>query len=264
MRTNITGQLHDFWDAGIRGPDFVWAATGPALEAFSKHPVVKKATAQDELMSVSEFLREVRRMVVDYVVRRVLTYDGDAELTTGLDDVTTYYLLHRHDFGMGDAPVGACILYALSCNLSDAALVNQHDLLSQSGSGSADEALDAEDAEETESGGGAKVKLKPWQRRGRRNLGLEAPSGQPVPLIDQVHKLMHLWRAGDQAKVDNYLSDRGLQRNTLFNQILQALIELADEASEERSILEALSNHVAAQGDERESGQRYIPYTAIE
>ena len=249
MRTNITGQLHDFWDAGIRGPDFVWAATGPALEAFSKHPVVKKATAQGELMSVSEFLREVRRMVVDYVVRRVLTYDGDAELTTGLDDVTTYYLLHRHDFGMGDAPAGGCILYALSCNLSDSALVNQHDLLSQSGSGSADETLEAEDAEESESGGGAKVKLKPWGRRGRRNLGLEAPSGQPVPLIDQVHKLMHLWRAGDQVKVDSYLSDRGLPRNTLFNQILQALIELADEGSDERSILERLSNHVAAQGD---------------
>ena len=260
MRTNITGQLHDFWDAGIRGPDFVWAATGPALEAFSKHPVVKKATAQDELMSVSEFLREVRRMVVDFVVGRVLTHDGEAEIATGLDDVTTYYLLHRHDFGMRDAPVGACILYALSCNLSDAALVNQHDLLSQSGAGSADEAIEAEDTEETESGGGAKVKLKPWGQRDRRNLGLEAPSGQPVPLIDQVHKLMHLWRAGDQVKVDNYLSDRGLQRNTLFNQILQALIELAEEASEERPILEALSNHVAAQGDVRESGQRYIPY----
>ena len=249
MRTNITQQLHDFWDASIRGPDFVWAATGPALEAFSKHPVVKKATAQDELMSVSEFLREVRRMVVDFIVGQVLTHDGEAEVTTGLDDVTTYYLLHRHDFGMGDAPVGACILYALSCNLSDAALVNQHDLLSQSGVGNADEAPEAEDAEEAESGGGAKVKLKPWQRRERRNLGLEAPSGQPVPLIDQVHKLMHLWRAGDQVKVDDYLSDRGLQRNTLFNQILQALIELADEASEERSILEALSNHVAAQGN---------------
>ena len=264
MRTNITQQLHDFWDAGIRGPDFVWAATGPALEAFSKHPVVKKADTQGELMTVSEFLREVRRMVVDFVVGRVLTQDGEEEVTAGLDDVTTYYLLHRHDFKMADAPVGACILYALSCNLSDAALVNQHDLLSQSGAGNADAAPEAEDAEEAESGGGAKVKLKPWQRRGRRNLGLEAPNGQPVPLIDQVHKLMHLWRAGDQVKVDNYLSDRGLQRNTLFNQILQAIIELADEASEERSILEALSNHVAAQGDVRESGQRYIPYAASE
>ena len=43
MQANITTRLHDFWDAGIRGPDFVWAATGPALEAYSKYPVVKKA-----------------------------------------------------------------------------------------------------------------------------------------------------------------------------------------------------------------------------
>ena len=135
MRENITQKLRDFWDAGIRGPDFVWAATGPALEAFSKHPVVKKANAPDEVMSVSDFLREVRRMVVDFVVGRVLTQDGE-EAVTGLDDVTTYYLLHRNDFGLDDAPVGGCILYALSCNLSDSALVNQHDLLAQSKNGS--------------------------------------------------------------------------------------------------------------------------------
>ena len=94
MRENITQQLHDFWDAGIRGPDFVWAATGPALEAFSRHPVVKKANAPGEQMSVSEFLRQVRRMVVDFVVGRVLIPDDAAptadgqEAETGLDDVT--------------------------------------------------------------------------------------------------------------------------------------------------------------------------------
>ena len=250
MRDNITQQLRDFWDAGIRGPDFVWAATGPALEAFSKHPVVKKANDPNQLMTVSAFLREVRRMVVDFVVGRVLTQDGDQEAATGLDDVTTYYLLHRHDFGMEEAPVGGCILYALSCNLSDSALVNQHDLLAQAGKGGASDEPEeddpSEDAEETS--GGAKVKLKPYNRRQGRNLGLEAPGGRPVPLIDQVHKLMHLWRAGDQVKVDDYLDTRGLQRNALFNQILQALIELADAGSDERSILEALSNHLAARG----------------
>ena len=36
MRDRIHTQLRAFWDAGIRGPDFVWAATGPALEAFSE------------------------------------------------------------------------------------------------------------------------------------------------------------------------------------------------------------------------------------
>ena len=260
MRENITQQLRDFWDAGIRGPDFVWAATGPALEAFSKHPVVKKANDPNQFMTVSEFLREVRRMVVDFVVGRVLTQD-DEEAITGLDDVTTYYLLHRHDFGMEDAPVGGCILYALSCNLSDSALVNQYDLLAQSGKGGSSDETEDDTTEESETtGGGAKVKLKTWSRRTGRNLGLNAPSGRPVPLIDQVHKLMHLWRAGDQVKVDDYLDTGGLQRNALFNQILQALIELADAGSDERSILEALCNHVAARDNIQKPGQRRLQF----
>ena len=96
----------------------------------------------------------------------------------------------------------------------------------------------AEDEEPTE-GGGSKVRLKAWSRRRGRNLGLEAPGGRPPPLIDQVHRLMHLWRAGDQVKVDEYLDDRGLLRSALFNRILQALIELADAGSDERSLLEA-------------------------
>ena len=256
MRDNITRKLRDFWDAGIRGPDFVWAATGPALEAFSKHPVVKKANAPDEIMTVSEFLREVRRMVVDFVVGRVLSRDGE-EAVTGLDDVTTYYLLHRNDFGLEDTPVGGCILYALSCNLSDSALVNQHDLLVQSRNGSTADSLDDDATEDDEGddngegGSGAKVKLKPWNRRRGRSLGLEAPGGRPAPLIDQVHKLMHLWRAGDQVRVNEYLDSRGLQRNALFHQLLQALIELAPAGSDERAILEALSNHAAAHGDVR-------------
>jgi adenine-specific DNA methylase len=78
MRKNISKQLREFWDAGIRGPDFVWAATGPALEAYSKHPVVKKANDPGSVMTVSEFLTHVRRMVVDFVVGRVLSGDGDA------------------------------------------------------------------------------------------------------------------------------------------------------------------------------------------
>ena len=248
MRENITRQLRNFWDAGIRGPDFVWAATGPAMEAFSKYPAVKKANDPKQLMTVSEFLREVRRMVVDFVVGRVLTQLDGQDAATGLDDVTTYYLLHRNDFGMGEAPVGGCILYALSCNLSDSALVNQYDILVQSGKSSVRDEAEEDDTdkeEEETSSGGTKVKLKPWNRRAGRNLGNQTPGGRPVPLIDQIHKLMHLWRDGDQVKVDDYLDTRGLQRNALFSQILQALIELADADSDERSLLESLSNHVA-------------------
>ena len=248
MRRNITVKLRDFWDAGIRGPDFVWAATGPALEAFSKYPAVKKANAPNQLMTVSEFLREVRRMVVDFVVGRVLPRTGGRETATGLDDVTTYYLLHRNDFGLGAAPVGGCILYALSCTLSDSALVQQFDLLAPAGRANEAESDRDDTAGGEQIDGGSKVKLKPWNLRRSRHLGMAAPGGRAAPLIDQVHRLLQLWHAGDQVKVDDYLDTGGLLRNALFNRILQALIELADSGSEERSLLEALSNHVAARG----------------
>lgn len=259
MRERIHSQLRTFWDAGIRGPDFVWAATGPALEAFSKYPVVKKADEPNAQMTVSEFLREVRRLVVDFVVGRVLTHGEATEMAASLDEVTSYYLLHRNDFGLDDAPIGACILYALSCNLSDGDLADRFDILSRTGGTLFDELDDAQDADEeggadtedTDSGSGGKgnkVKLKPWNQRKAKWLGYEGPSGRPVPLIDQAHRLMHLWRAGDEAKVDDYLDTRGLKRNALFAQLLQALIELAPAGSEERSILESLSNHIASRG----------------
>src|SRR5207237_8018284 len=57
MQKNIIQQLRYFWDASIRGPDFVWAATGPALEAYSKHPIVRKANEPGKTMRVTGFLR---------------------------------------------------------------------------------------------------------------------------------------------------------------------------------------------------------------
>jgi adenine-specific DNA methylase len=260
MRANIQARLREYWDAGIRGPDFVWAATGPALEAYSRHPVVKKANEPGAIMEVAEFLRAVRRIVVDFVVGRVLTRDGDAAAAGGLDDVTTYYLLHRHDFGMADAPIGACILYAVSCGLSDSALADQWDLLVRTGG-----QPDADEEEQAEASGdvpeepggdgtGSTVKLRPWSQRLRKSLGYDA-EGRPAPLIDQVHRLMHLWKAGDVARVDDYLDSRALRRNALFHRLLQALIELAPAGSDERPLLESLSNHLAARGPTPEAEQ---------
>ncbi|MCX7017990.1 MAG: DUF1156 domain-containing protein [Candidatus Sumerlaeota bacterium] len=254
MHNRIADKLRDFWDAGIRGPDFVWAATGPALEAYSKYPVVKKADEPGQTLTVSEFLRAVRRIVVDFVVGRVLSHGSDEQAVTGLDDVTTYYLLHRHDFGLRDAPSGPCILYAVSCGLSDHELADHHEILIRTG-GKADDEEDEESDEpgeaeadaEMEEGTGSTVRLRAWNQRKRKSMGYDAKS-KPAPLIDQIHRMMHLWRAGDAVKVDEYLDDRALRRNNLFHRLLQALIELASAGSEERSLLESISNHVNARG----------------
>jgi hypothetical protein len=246
MKKNIFTRLYDYWDAGIRGPDFVWAATGPALEAYSKYPAVKKANSPGETLTISEFLRQVRRLVVDFVVGRVLSKDGENGGPTGLDDVTTYYLLHRHDFGLKDAPIGPCILYAVSCGLSDTALTADHDLLQKTG-GREEEEEETEEKEEAEEGTGSTVRLKPWNKRRDKNLGQDI-EGHPTPMIDRIHRLMQLWRAGDSAKVDEYLEEHSLTRNATFHQVLQAIIELSKPGDEERSILEALSNHLNNKG----------------
>ncbi|MEZ5399162.1 MAG: DUF1156 domain-containing protein [Bryobacteraceae bacterium] len=271
MRRNIRESLRGFWDAGIRGPDFVWAATGPALEAYSKYPVVKKANDPGKTMEVSEFLSHVRRMVVDFVVGQVLTGDGagaDLAAADRMDAPTAYYLLHRHDFGLEEAPSGGCILYATACGLSDHDLETTWDVLVRiGGGGSEDEEQendeidpDAEEDPDEASDSGTKVKLKTWAQRKHKGMGYEAPGGQQVPLIDRVHRLMHLWRAGDVLKVDEYLDDYGLRRQELFRRLLQSLIELSPASSDERTLLESLSNHIQAKGAKPEDRQAALAF----
>ena len=214
------------------------------LEAFSRYPVVKLSDAAGRFLTVAEFLRRVRRMVVGFVVSRLLA--GDDAAAGELDDVTTWYLLHRTDFGFDPAPAGACILYALSCNLSDTDLAGGLDLLARGGrTASADE--DApEEADDGESGAGGDVRLKPWNRRRARGLGEPAADGAAPPLVDCVHALMHRWKTGEQSRVDAYLEARGLWRHELFARVVQALIELADAGSDERATLESIQNHLRA------------------
>ncbi len=133
MKQNIAVQLREFWDVGIRGPDFVWAATGPAMEAYSKYPVVKKANEPGKIMEVSE-----------------------------------------------------------------------------------------------------------------------------IPLIDQIHRLMHLWKAGELVKVDEYLDTRALLKNKTFHQVFRAVIELAPAGSEELSVLESISNQLKSRGVAVEDKQKML------
>ena len=74
--------------------------------------------------------------------------------------------------------------------------------------------------------------------------GLESVGGREIPLIDRVHRLMHLWQRRQLRMVDDYLDEYALRRHEFFGRLIQSLIELSEQASEERSLLESLSNHL--------------------
>ena len=242
MRETIVGKLRDYWDAGIRGPDFVWSATGPALEVFSRYPVVKRGTGGSP-MHVKEFLASVRRIVVGFVVGRLLP--SRDRTAADIDEITTYYLLHRHDFGMKGAPSGAVILYALSCNLKDADLLGRNDLLVR-GKSKHKRNTDATDRESGVSN--SEYRLKRWSERKFTGRGQSHTSGGAAPLIDSLHLIMRLWMKGDLAQINTVLDARGLWKSGVFASVVQGVLEMSAPRSEERSTLEKIQNHLGRGG----------------
>ena len=217
MQERLTERLRDFWDAGIRGPDFVWAAIGPALESYSSYTEVRRMDGTP--FTVSEFLKEVRRMVTDFALGQILHGANTEEL----DEQTRYYLMHRDYFGMVDAPVGECILLAQGYGLSlDDLSGRDIGILKRTSSGN-------------------KRCLLGHTERDSERVGSPHPSGE-LPMIDKIHRVMNLWAQGDRAVLDAYLHEQGLGENELFKVVVQALIETSQDAKE-RSLLETLMGY---------------------
>ena len=218
MQERITERLRYFWDAGIQGPDFVWAAIGPALESYSTYKEVRRNTG--EPFTVSQFLTEVRRIVTDFALGQIL----HGASTEALDEWTRYYLMHKHHFGMGDAPVGECILlaqgYGVSLNDLTAARIG---ILKKASSGSA-------------------LRLLGHADRRSDRIGQRHASGA-LPMIDMIHRIVNLWTTGERAQMNAYYTEHGLQESALFKSVVQALIEINSHNSEERSLLETIINY---------------------
>ena len=218
MQKRITERLRYFWDEGIRGPDFVWAAIGPALESYSSHPEVKRMNGQP--FTVTEFLTEVRRMVTDFALGQIL----HGTSTEALDEWTRYYLMHKDYFGAENAPVGECILLAQGYGVSlDDLRAPQVGILKKASSGNA-------------------LKLLGYTERTSDRIGFAHTSGR-IPMIDMIHRVMKLWEAGESAHINAYFHEHGLQENPLFKAVVQALIETSPQGSSERSLMETLINY---------------------
>ena len=213
MQERITERLRYFWDVGISGPDFVWAAVGPALESYSAYDEVRRLDGSP--FTVSEFLREVRRMVADFALGQILK----GRSTEGLDEWTRYYLMHRDYFGLDRAPVGESILLSQGYGLDLNDLRRPRGLLVKAS--------------------GSDVRLARWDERTRPDLGHPRPDGG-LPLIDMLHRLVWLWASGDTGKLRAYAEDRGLAHHDLFWAVAQAVLEMAAPKSRERTLLEAV------------------------
>jgi hypothetical protein len=245
--------LQYFFDLGIKGPDFIWAALGPALEAYSAHPFVKKQ--EGGLMTVPEFLKEVRKLVLQFSLGELPGFRDVQRDTQGrgeaieLDAVTQYYLLHRAYFGLDPAPAGACILYANACGKNETELKLVWNIIEQGGKSKrgrpTKEETEAMDEEVGESKGN-EYRLLDWSERVKDDRLGEARVGGPPPLIDRLHRLMALFQQNRTYEVQQAFDSWGLSSERAFSPLLQAIRELAvrDGKDTERRLVEALATQL--------------------
>jgi len=248
--------LQYYFDLGIRGPDLIWAALGPALEAYSAHPIVKKTAGG--VMTVPEFLKEVRKLVLQFSLGELPGFRDVQQETQGrgetleLDPITQYYLLHRAYFGLEPAPAGACILYANACGKNETELKVVWNILEQGGKTKRgrpkNSGIEPNPEEETsvEESSGNEYRLLSWEERTAREELADSRNGQLAPLIDRLHRLMFLFQQNHVSEVQHLYESWGLSNERAFKPLLQAVRELAlrDKNHTERRIVEALATQL--------------------
>lgn len=254
IENNINEKLRRFWDAGIRGPDFLWAALGPGLEVFSQYEVVRKFDSSDgeELVSVGDFLNRVRDIVLRFSIGRLLIDFGTGEAEVGqIDDLTRYYLLHRNWFGHHEVAAGEVTKFAVACGFTDTQLAGRSEILN-SVRGSkrrlsvAAETIAADAQADADKRGGSKYRLNRWNERNPPKDGSAFENeDRPPALIDHVHRLLYLRLEGDKQAMDNHIKHWALGGHPIMPALVQALQEICKEengkSSEELSLLESLS-----------------------
>lgn len=244
--------LQYYFDLGIRGPDFIWAALGPALEAYSAHPFVKKTAGG--IMTVPEFLKEVRKLVLQFSLGELPGFRDVQQETQGrgagleLDPITQYYLLHRAYFGLEPAPAGACILYANACGKNETELKVVWNILQQGGKSKRGRPRNDQSEEDlpNDESKGNEYTLVSWEERASRDGLGDVRGGQPAPLIDRLHRLMFLFDQSRTTEVQGLFDVWALANERAFKPLLQAVRELAlrDKKDSERRLVEALATQL--------------------
>lgn len=212
MIAAIQPQLAEFWASGIRGADFFMSAIGPGLEAYSKHDEVRRMSG--EVVTVGEFLDEVRKIVMEFALEQVL---GAKSLGT-VDAPTQFALLALWGYG-AELPSDEARKLAQSVGRELA---------------------------DIQGGGlvvvkGEKATVQGLKARSKdKGLGL-SKSGEKVPMVDAMHKAVTLLGTGSRQAVADYLGGVGYLNEEAFWQTMQALAEVQEGVDDGRALHELLT-----------------------
>jgi putative DNA methylase len=255
-RELVERRLQRFWDAGIRGADMFISAIGAGMEVFTRYARVEKASGDP--VSMGEFLQEVRQVVAEFALRRVLHEEAVA---SELDALTRFYLLYRWAYGRAEVPFDEARKLATSVGLELTQVWGEGEVVQQE-----KERVRVLAHYERGWGIGPDAKMgrgRPPRSRGgvlSEQLSLEAmliPSEAKEEaiaawdalrargrrsLIEAIQLAAALWEANQISRLREWLGE-GYADRPAFWLTAQAISEMLPDGDRERRVLQGLLAH---------------------
>jgi adenine-specific DNA methylase len=248
-RELVERRLQRFWDAGIRGADMFISAIGAAMEVFTRYARVEKASGDP--VSMGEFLQEVRQVVAEFALRRVL---HEQAVASELDALTRFYLLYRWAYGRAEVPFDEARKLATSVGLELTQAWGAGEMVQQ-------EKERVRVLAHYERAWGVRLGAKTGRGRPRtEQLSLEAmliPSEAKEEaiaawdalrargrrsLIEAIQLAAALWEANQISRLREWLGE-GYADRPAFWLTAQAISEMLPDGDRERRVLQGLLAH---------------------
>ena len=120
-------RLDFFWSQGIRGADFFISAIGPALSVFGKYERVTKLSGEE--VTVGQFLDEVRGLVTNYALTKILKTTN----TANIDPESQFYVVWKWSYGDAKVPADESFKLAQALRMQTETMWDRTGILEKAG-----------------------------------------------------------------------------------------------------------------------------------
>lgn len=204
LRNHLYKKLDHLWNEGVSGADFFVSAIGLSIEVFGRYK--KIVDDSDQPVTPLKLLEDVRRMVADHAIRKVL-HDS---LSTEISHMTKFYILWRWFYEESKVQYDDVkkLVQSLGINIED------------------------------EWNKGFIVKDKNFIKVLGPSERNEKDLVDSVELIDVLHLSLILWKTGNYNEIDKLLEKKGYLNSELFKRVATAISHALPLESTERKLID--------------------------
>ena len=199
MVQHIEAKLQHLWNEGISGADFFISAIGVSLEVFGRYK--KIIDDNDEPITTLRLLDDVRRIVTDFAISRVLRRDFGGSIS----HMTRFYILWRWTYKNARVPFDDALKMAQSVGID---IEREYD--------------------------------KGFVHKDKGFISILGPSDRRIndigtsEWIDILHRVVLLWKDNKRESMAEELKKSGLGGADTFYKIAQAISESVPGSSESK------------------------------